>query len=93
MGRERYGVCVASVERTVCLYPVGSEVMEACAARVVATTALAPDWGFACPGCTTKSSRSAGGSTTYPTRTVTEAFNLLFSALTMNPAALHLDAE
>ena len=27
------------------------------------------------------------------TRTVTETDNLLFSALTMNPAALHLDAE
>jgi len=26
-------------------------------------------------------------------RTVTETDNLLFSALTMNPAALHLDAE
>ena len=28
-----------------------------------------------------------------PGRTVTETDNLLFSALTMNPAALHLDAE
>ena len=26
-------------------------------------------------------------------RTVTETDNLLFSALTMNPAAIHLDAE
>ena len=26
-------------------------------------------------------------------RAVTETYNLLFSALTMNPAALHLEAE